>query len=126
MTAGELFDGLTPAFDMAHGGARATDPETSHLAAAEAIGRKAHHQRLTLAALLAADDGLTDFELAAITGVQQTSIGKRRGELRDAGLVRQLTNEDGITVRRPSPSNSPSIVWTLTAAGEIEAESTAA
>ncbi len=31
--------------------------------------------------------GLTDFELAALLGRQQTSVGKRRGELVNAGLI---------------------------------------
>jgi hypothetical protein len=86
--------------------ARVTDPDTSHAAAADASGNAATHRARALRELRAVyPDGLTDFELAARLNLQQTSIGKRRGELRDAGLV-----EDSGT-RRPAPSGSASIVW---------------
>lgn len=121
-----LFIGDEPAFNLAGSGARLTDPDTSHMAATAAIGRKAAHQRLVLDALhWAGDDGLNDFELAERTGIQQTSIGVRRGELRDAGLVRKLADADGMVVKRLSPSGSPSIVWTLSAAGYMAAETVA-
>lgn len=55
--------------------------------------------------------GLTDFELAEIMRRQQTSVGKRRGELARAGLI------VGTTQRRPSPSGSPAIVWRITPEG---------
>jgi hypothetical protein len=58
-----------------------------------------------------APDGLTDFELADIMGRQQTSAGKRRGELRDIGLV----SDTGY--RRPAPSGSMAIVWAITRQG---------
>lgn len=82
---------------------RATDPETSQIAAAP---NRSRDRDLVYAALrIAADRGLTDFELGACIGRQQTSAGKRRGELRDAGLVRDSGQ------RRPAPSGSPAIVW---------------
>lgn len=56
--------------------------------------------------------GLTDFELAALLGRQQTSVGKRRGELVNAGLIIATTR------RRKSPSGSPAIVWQITPAGQ--------
>jgi len=45
----------------------------------------------------------TDFEIAKGLGKQQTSVGKRRLELKcvDTGL------------RRPAPSGSPAVVWRL-------------
>ena len=55
--------------------------------------------------------GLTDFELAELLGRQQTSVGKRRGELVNAGLIIATTR------RRKSPSGSPAIVWQITPAG---------
>jgi hypothetical protein len=94
-----------------HPAARATDPETSHMAAGRALSRKASDQRLVLAIHAANPDGLTDFELAEIADRAQTSLGVRRGELRDHGLI---VNSG---LRRPSPSGSPSIVWWLTEAG---------
>lgn len=85
--------------------ARRTDPDTSHAAALDVIPHASHDRRLALGVLRSHPDGLTDFELADLTGIQQTSIGKRRGELRDAGLVRDSGR------RRPAPSGSMAIVW---------------
>lgn len=88
--------------------ARRTDPETSHAAGARAGTNASTHRARALELLRVAPTGLTDFELADLTGLQQTSIGKRRGELRDAGLVRDSGR------RRASPSGSPAIVWEAT------------
>lgn len=85
--------------------ARQSDPDTSHAAARDAAPNAQTNRALALRLLRDHPNGLTDFELAALTGLQQTSIGKRRGELRDAGLVYD-TGE-----RRPSPSGSKAIVW---------------
>lgn len=115
------WDQLT--LDNAIAGARNTDPHTSHLAAVHAISGKADNQRRALTALYqAGDNGLTDFELADATGLQQTSIGKRRGELRDLGLVCKASDADGRILVRPAPSGKSAIVWRLTAAGLITAE----
>lgn len=51
--------------------------------------------------------GLTDFELAAIVKLKQTSCGVRRSELVHAGLI----EDSGL--RRPSDTGTPSIVWKL-------------
>jgi hypothetical protein len=85
--------------------ARLTDPSTSHEAAAGATSRAQTHRDLALATIRAHAGGLTDFELADLTGIQQTSIGVRRHELVKAGLVFRTVN------RRPSPSGSAAIVW---------------
>ena len=89
--------------------ARRTDPDTSHLAAAQQTpSKKATNQTRALEALkLAGTAGLNDFELARQTGIKQTSIGVRRGELVKAGLV----NNSGH--KRPSDTGSPSIVWVV-------------
>lgn len=86
--------------------ARSTDPLTSHLAARDA-SRNAETNRAKALRLLrdAGNLGLTDFELAELTGIAQTSIGVRRGELVKAGLVERTA------LRRPSPSGSAAIVW---------------
>src|SRR5262249_38882743 len=42
---------------------------------------------------------------AALSGLQQTSIGKRRGELRDSGFVRATDRQ------RRAPSGAMAIVW---------------
>ena len=89
--------------------ARRSDPDTSHAAAKDAGLKASHGRQLVLRHL--ADSPLTDFELAARTGWQQTSIGKRRGECMAAGLV-------GATVlKRLTPSGSLARVWEITAAG---------
>ena len=94
-----------------HIGARTSDPDTSHAAAAaHAMVRRAD-RRIVLLTHAARLDGLTDFELAAIMDRQQTSVGKRRGELRDLGLIADSST------RRPAPSGSAAIVWRITAAG---------
>lgn len=86
--------------------ARRSDPETSHQAAASVAPRaKRDRDRVYEALKAAGEDGLSDFELGAIVSLKQTSAGKRRGELRDAGLV--VATE----MRRPSDTGSPAIVW---------------
>jgi hypothetical protein len=92
---------------------RLTDPDTSLAAGAQARITAGTLRAWALSCLgQAGDVGLTDFELADWTGRQQTSIGKRRGELRDAGYVEDSGK------RRPAPSGAPAIVWQLTPAGE--------
>jgi len=109
--------------DDGHGNHRRDDIDTAVGASIIAIGNAAGNRRTALARLYnAGRNGLTDFDLAAQTGVQQTSIGKRRGELRDAGLVCRARTEDGTGVSRPSPTGSPAAVWVLSAAGIAEAE----
>lgn len=93
------------------GAARADDPDTSWLAAMSRLDGKTTDRRLVLLVHDANPDGITDFELALITKRQQTSVGKRRGELRDVGLI-EATEE-----RRDSPSGSSAIVWRITALG---------
>lgn len=88
--------------------ARRSDPWTSHEAARRATPRAASNRQRAWAALRAYGP-MTDFELAEITGVAQTSIGVRRGELVKAGLVEKVPG-----VRRPSPSGSPAQVWRAT------------
>jgi hypothetical protein len=97
--------------DLFGPGARHSDPDTSHKAAERAPSVRAHDRRLVLHEHYEHPDGLTDFELAANLGRQQTSVGKRRGELRDIGLIK----DTGFT--RPAPSGSQAIVWALTPAG---------
>jgi hypothetical protein len=113
----QLWTGDDIQITSSHGSARRTDPVTSHLAALDAARDAPTMRILALAQLCAAPEGLTDFELAdRLTRVlnrpvQQTSAGKRRGELRDAGQVR----DSGL--KRPAPSGSLSIVWAATLEG---------
>jgi hypothetical protein len=90
--------------------ARTSDPHTSHQAAARTDTRTT--RALAWDALVAAGpDGLTDFELAARTGIGQTSIGKRRLDLLRDGMVEPVLTPLGKPATRPSPTGSPSIVW---------------
>jgi hypothetical protein len=91
--------------------ARNSDPITSHQAAQRHPFKR---QKDCLAVLIVHSHhpaGLTDFELASMMRRQQTSLGKRRGELRDSGMIEQTDK------RRPAPSGSPAIVWRITDAG---------
>ena len=95
---------------------RTTDPDTSRKAAERTPSLRAHDRRSALLALRDHPEGLTDFELGDLIDRQQTSAGKRRGELRDLGLVR----DSG--ARRASPSGSSAIVWQITEAGKEAAD----
>lgn len=89
--------------------ARRTDPPTAHDAARFAAPRAGTNRYKALAALTDAGPvGLTDFELADRTGIAQTSIGVRRGELTKVGMVVAL----GDTTRL-APSGTPAQVWVL-------------
>lgn len=90
---------------------RPTDPDTSHAAAARKPSRRLIDRQACLVIHASHPAGLTDFELAVMMNRQQTSAGKRRGELRDAGYI-----EDSL-IRRPAPSGSNAIVWRVTEAG---------
>lgn len=98
-------------------GARRTDPDTSRAAAARSPATRRADCIEVLRIHAKYQDGLTDFELAHIMRRQQTSAGKRRGELRDLGLIAPTD------LRRPAPSGSPSIVWKITADGIATANS---
>lgn len=78
--------------------ARATDPETSRLAA-EQIAPHVHAGQMKALAVFYRYpvSSFDDFQLAELTGVKQTSIGKRRKELETMGYVEK-------TARRESPS----------------------
>lgn len=97
--------------------ARITDPETSK-AAATLAAFKATKNRMIALATLREFGPLTDFELAEKTGIQQTSIGKRRGECVAAGLAApQVSCSTGKPLTRPAPSGASAMVWRITDAG---------
>jgi len=96
--------------------ARSTDPETSHEAARDASKKAPNHRLIALQAL--SEHGpMTDFELANKTGLQQTSIGKRRKDCQDVGLV-DFFMIDGEKERRQTPSGSSAYVWQITELGK--------
>jgi len=86
-------------------GARRSDPDTSQAAASANQSQRARDRDEVLRIHRLHPAGLTDFELAEIMGRAQTSVGKRRGELRDSGLIANSGQ------RRPAPSGSTAIVW---------------
>lgn len=105
--------------------ARRSDPPTSMGAAVYAMPTMAASRAKALAALTAAGpEGLTDFELEAITHVKQTSIGKRRGDLVRDDLVEALVR-DGKPVRRFAPSGALAQVWVITTSRNQDAPTTA-
>lgn len=89
----------TPLFAMV----RASDPDTSHLAAATVLPKAGTDRARVRACLLQHPEGLTDFELAEHLHGAQTSLGKRRNELGAVDTGR----------RRAAPSGCPAIVWRL-------------
>ena len=100
-----LYKVLGPRGQSIHGGdSEWFLPNTSHRAALFAAP-KAETHRVALRVLKAHPDGLTDFDLARLTGIPQTSIGVRRKELVRMGLV-EATDK-----RRPAPSGAKAIVW---------------
>lgn len=99
--------------------ARHTDPDTSHQAARSARPRARFNRQRVLEALMdAGEHGLTDHELAARLGGQQTSLGVRRGELVKLGLV-----EDAHRTR-PAPSGSAAKVWRIARGPRFETVAT--
>jgi len=95
---------------------RAGDPETSYAAADMAKFNATKHCITALRALRVYGP-CTDYELSAITRLQQNSIGKRRGDCRDVGLVSVLRDADGNKLKRFAPSGAKCLVWTLTMKG---------
>lgn len=89
---------------------RATDPATARRAAAAQTPARMSQGRLEVLAALFSDGPGTDFELGDRVGRQQTSAGKRRGELVKLGLVER------VGVGR-APSGAAAAVWALTPAG---------
>ena len=99
-------------WDGMNQGYRNSDPETSQAAALRMPNLRSRDRLTVLRTHAMHPQGLTDFELAALLQRQQTSVGKRRGELRDAGLITKSP------ARRLAPSGSPAIVWAITSAGQ--------
>lgn len=87
---------------------RKTDPVTSHLAAYEHPKfRQTLRSRVLVALQNAGWHGLTDDELAMVLHHSLNSVNKRRGELRDQGLVVDSGR------RRKTASGSLAIVWVV-------------
>lgn len=95
---------------------RATDPDTSTMAAVIAIGHaRTDYDRVL--ELLNEHGPLSDFALARHTGRKQTSIGKRRGELVELGYVERARDTNGCWAQGVSDTGSPCALWQITDAG---------
>lgn len=94
------------AVDPSHN-VRRSDPETSHEAAyLNLVERKTITAKVYALLLSVLPDGLTDVEISVrLPQYQLNSLNKRRGELRDQGLV----VDSG--VRRLTPAGARAIVW---------------
>jgi hypothetical protein len=66
---------------------RATDPVTSLMAAEKIAPHVSTGRMLALKCHYEHPEGLDDFQLSELTGIKQTSVGKRRGELERMGYV---------------------------------------
>lgn len=88
--------------------ARCTDPESSHLAAAEitASGKRAHQQAQTIAAVRQYA-GRTSQELCELTGLDRYMLARRLPECVTAGAVRK-----GVT-RHCTVTGKQALTWWL-------------
>lgn len=103
------------------GAARATDPETSHLAA-ESI-EPSRIQGIILQTLATARTGLTTHEIADLCGIGYQTITPRMVALVEKGLVYDTSMRRAWTGAVGSPAtNRLSIVWQLTALAPVPQE----
>lgn len=119
----ERVDGTTDLHVLPHHilgpNVRTTDPITSHQAARSQTPAKVRSEHRLVLELLRWEP-LTDFDLAERASqtlqrkVKSVSIGKRRGELRDLGLVA----DSGLKGR--SDTGFAAVRWCLTDAGHKE------
>lgn len=103
--------------DPAH---RHDDMETAVEAAQKAKWHATDNQMLVLLTLYEHPAGLTDFELEEITGIKQTSIGKRRKDCVDAKPVRLVdiaTDDKWQVIKRHNKGGNNCTVWILNQAG---------
>lgn len=105
----------TSGVSTAHRGARNTDPDTS-LEAAQSITDEARRDVYARIICIIFEHGpQTDWQLGQRLGLLATSAGKRRGEMRDMGLVVR-TEFRGPTATGPKKGWR----WALTDAGSRE------
>lgn len=78
---------------------RATDPITSYEAAVKAQRFKAGHAARIVAALKQ-HGPMSPKEMFTFTGLSVVQIDRRRKELIDAGMVRIVKLDDGISLKR--------------------------
>lgn len=85
---------------------RASDPETSAIAASSVRGGKANElEEKVLSVLLSHPQGLTGQEVTDILGLDRVTTSPRFAPLRRKGLIVDTGT------RRKGPSGRPAIVW---------------
>lgn len=90
--------------------ARATDPQTSHAAAARVPNFESGHYWLILCALR--DLGpMNVSEIATATKLNEQQVNKRLPELQRQGKVETATTASGEVITRPGASGSRQRVW---------------
>ena len=101
MESAELF----PPHIIAEAWARASDPQTSHIAAKGVRGERANHLEVVTVNTLKEHGPLTTWEITHKTGINWDSITPRMKPLERKGLIRKTDQ------RRMSPNGRPCIVY---------------
>jgi hypothetical protein len=89
---------------------RATDPETSHQAAAQLTTQRSHAERL-LEAFQKFPEGLTAEEAAEVAGIDPWAASKRVSDLRRRWVIAAKHNPPGQPVTRIGRSGRPATVY---------------
>lgn len=93
--------------------ARATDPDTSVMAARRTVAsgrRDAHVSRIVAA--VNANPGATSAELAQITGLERHEAARRTSDAAHDGLIRKRVGPDGKPMKRTcGVSGHAAVVW---------------
>jgi len=94
---------------------RASDPETSRMAAFSQASRERHLYRV----LLAYDGGdmLTDVEAAEISGIDRIETTRRASELRNHKLIEPVLREDGSLATALLPTGRRGMLCRITTRG---------
>ena len=114
--------------------ARASDPDTSHRAAASIAGKAVNEAAKTVLVAVASTglDGANWMEVSRLTGQLPQSISPRWKELVERGLIEKRVRFLSVivdhapklvsqTITRPGWTGKEQIVWFATAAGEAYA-----
>jgi predicted ArsR family transcriptional regulator len=95
--------------------ARASDPESSHAAAAEHLASGANAaQRAACLAVMRTDSGLTSDEIAEAAGLERHAAARRLPELERDGLVRRGP------IRLSMVGGRSGVTWTLVEPKNLE------
>lgn len=95
--------------------ARTSDPSTSRIAALSQRRRGTNLRKMLDA--YAQNSDLTDVEASELAGLERVEATRRASELRGAGLIEPLHDQEGKLVTRILPTNRPGMVCRITEAG---------